>query len=175
MIFFTADLHLGHENIIKFCKRPFKNIQHMNARLIANWNERVNANDTVYHIGDFAYKTGQQGMHIDPLMYESQLNGKIIHILGNHDRNNHLRNSIYYAEIQFGKRKWALQHHPPALPLPNLIYLVGHVHERWRYKVVNNVLIVNVGVDQWNFYPIKLPQLLRQVAWAKKHKEDFTS
>ena len=27
MIYFTADLHLGHENIMHLCNRPFNNIE----------------------------------------------------------------------------------------------------------------------------------------------------
>lgn len=45
MIFFTADLHLGHENIIKLCQRPFKNIEQMDNALIQNWNAVVKEED----------------------------------------------------------------------------------------------------------------------------------
>ena len=50
MIFYTADLHLGHENVIKFCGRPFLNVEEMNETLIKNWNGAVGENDTVYEI-----------------------------------------------------------------------------------------------------------------------------
>ena len=53
MIFFTADLHLGHENIIKQCQRPFNNVEQMDKELIKNWNSVVNENDEVYILGDF--------------------------------------------------------------------------------------------------------------------------
>jgi len=38
---FTADLHLGHRNIIEYCNRPFADVDEMNRALIANWNQVV--------------------------------------------------------------------------------------------------------------------------------------
>ncbi len=35
MNFFTADLHFGHANIIKYCKRPFTDVAAMDRALIA--------------------------------------------------------------------------------------------------------------------------------------------
>ena len=48
MIYFTADTHFGHENVIRFCGRPFSCAAEMDEALIANWNSRVKGNDTVY-------------------------------------------------------------------------------------------------------------------------------
>jgi hypothetical protein len=36
-IWFTADTHLGHKNIIRHCARPFGSIEEMDASLIATW------------------------------------------------------------------------------------------------------------------------------------------
>lgn len=52
MIYFTADTHFGHCNVIRFCDRPFASAEEMDEAMIQNWNERVTGNDTVYILGD---------------------------------------------------------------------------------------------------------------------------
>ena len=55
MIFFTSDLHLGHENCIRLCNRPFSSIEEMDETLIENWNRKITGKDTVYILGDLIY------------------------------------------------------------------------------------------------------------------------
>ena len=79
--FFIADTHYGHDNIIKFCNRPFLNVKEMNEALIKNWNSIVSENDEVYHLGDVAMK--------NPLIakqFLESVNGKIYLIKGNHEQ-----------------------------------------------------------------------------------------
>ena len=47
MIYFTADTHFGHENVIRFCGRPYATAAEMDEALMENWNSRVKGNDTV--------------------------------------------------------------------------------------------------------------------------------
>ncbi len=56
MIYFTADTHFGHKNIIGSCARPFQNVEEMDEIMIARWNERVTANDKVYIMGDMFFR-----------------------------------------------------------------------------------------------------------------------
>ena len=56
MIYFTADTHFCHSNIISICERPFMNIIEMNNCLIDNWNSIVTNHDEIYILGDFLYK-----------------------------------------------------------------------------------------------------------------------
>lgn len=75
-IFFTADHHFFHKNIIKFCDRPFENVEEMNERLILNWNGRIRENDLVYVLGDMVWEGNEQD--IQNLL--NRLQGKIIYI-----------------------------------------------------------------------------------------------
>ena len=49
-----SDTHFDHANIIKYCNRPFKDVDEMNNTIWQNWNSVVDADDIVYHLGDFA-------------------------------------------------------------------------------------------------------------------------
>jgi calcineurin-like phosphoesterase family protein len=71
-VWFTADHHFGHENIIKFCNRPFASAQEMDEAMIERWNSVVKPDDKVYHLGDFTLNNAAAADH-----YFKQLNGRI--------------------------------------------------------------------------------------------------
>lgn len=83
----TADLHLGHANIIKFLDRPFRNaagepdVDQMDQTLISNWNARVEDDHNVLVVGDFAYKCHPRKLN----GYFHALKGEKHLIPGNHD------------------------------------------------------------------------------------------
>lgn len=80
-IFYIADTHFGHENIIRHSNLPFSDVVEMDKTIIENWNQRVNEEDTVYILGDFSWYKEEQTLNI-----LNQLSGKKILIKGNHDR-----------------------------------------------------------------------------------------
>jgi calcineurin-like phosphoesterase family protein len=80
MIFFTSDTHFGHQNILKYCLRPYSSIEEMQEALITNWNSRVSNDDTVYHLGDFSFHE----RYVESIV--PRLNGTKILLLGNHDK-----------------------------------------------------------------------------------------
>ena len=52
-LFFTADTHFNHTNMLKFCDRPFADVEEMNETIIARWNQVVGEEDHVFHLGEF--------------------------------------------------------------------------------------------------------------------------
>lgn len=78
MIYFTADTHYSHRNIIKYCNRPFSSVDEMNRSLIGSINKVVKPNDILYHLGDFSF--GSKKQFRDKIRCEN-----IVLIWGNHD------------------------------------------------------------------------------------------
>lgn len=79
-IFFTSDTHFQHEAIIKYCKRPFKDIAENDSEIIKRWNAKVPEDGIVFHLGDVGF--GHPKIINDIL---HQLHGKIYLVIGNHD------------------------------------------------------------------------------------------
>jgi calcineurin-like phosphoesterase family protein len=161
-IFFTADTHFGHRNIIKHCNRPFVSVDDMRETLIANWNSRVGQNDWVYHLGDFAWRT-QDGDVLD------RLNGRKFLVLGNHDsaRVEEARSGwLYvapYMELSSGTvRKIVLCHYK--LQVWNqmrrgAVHLYGHSHG----NLPGCRQSLDVGVDNVGFFPITIDEALERM------------
>lgn len=80
MNLYIADLHFGHRSVIVFDQRPFTDIDEVDRTLIYLWNSRVQADDDIYIIGDFAYKNEKPEE-----WYLRQLKGRKHLIIGNHD------------------------------------------------------------------------------------------
>ena len=53
-VFFTADSHWGHANIMRYCDRDFPSVHDMNKEMTRAWNSTVGPNDQVWHLGDLA-------------------------------------------------------------------------------------------------------------------------
>jgi len=156
MIWFTADPHFDHENIIEYCKRPFKNIGEMNRVIVGRHNSKVCPTDIVYFIGDISLSKS-------PFLIErfvNRLNGIKFLILGNHDK----LNPFDYVDMGFVSVHTSLEKegivmvHDPAISCVDRskTFLCGHIHEL--FKVQKNV--INVGVDVWDFFPVSLEQIM---------------
>jgi len=161
-IWVTADTHFGHDNIRKYCQRPFSSLDEMDYTLMENWNRVVKSGDTVYHLGDFAY-----GDHERVKRYRWSLKGKIILIMGNHDYKNRIKNiKGLFTEIadlktikyngeklilcHYAMRTWDSSHW-------NTYQLYGHSHGRM--PPVGKQM--DVGVDANGFQLFHIDQIMK--------------
>jgi calcineurin-like phosphoesterase family protein len=183
---FTADLHLGHANIIQYCARPFTDVEAMNRALIEQWNEVVDDGDDVWVLGDVA-----MGKIAETLPLVSELRGRKLLLTGNHDRcwDGHGRRAegwteryldagfvaIYHGQIdlEVGSGTAVACHFPyrgdskdhdrfvEQRPIDRGRWLLhGHVHERWR----QHGRMINVGTDGWGYRPVSEAQIGELIA-----------
>ena len=191
-IFFTSDLHFGHENVIRFDNRPFNTVEEMDEEMIKRWNTKVGKGDIVYVLGDFIWKAATN----EAVSVIRRLNGQIILIKGNHDRFLHnaaakkaLAGIKDYDDIcvtleDGTTRRCILSHY--FVPFYNghryqAIHLHGHSHlteeaaEESRITTELNekgydLKIYNVGCMYWNYTPVTLDEILERKAYEQANK-----
>lgn len=164
---YTADTHFGHENVIRFCDRPFKSSAHMDGIILENMWKLVKPEDDLWIIGDFAFGAPAK----DPAYLQQifdQLPGARKHlIVGNHDSD--LTKSLDWssvspmAEVPDGPKNQrnTLCHYPMITwnhARREALQLFGHVHNNWRGSRNS----INVGVDVWDFMPVTYDDVARR-------------
>jgi len=171
-IFFTADTHFGHKNILKYCDRPCKSILEMDQKLIDNWNEIVKPNDHIFHLGDFAFCGKKRVLEI-----LEQLNGKKYLIKGNHD-------AVMKGEV-LDHFEWAKDYHElkvqdPEINVVQMLTLFHYPLESWNKAYRGSFALhghchgtvlssdsqarIDVGVDCHNYRPISYNGVKLQMA-----------
>lgn len=167
-IFVISDTHFGHNNIIKYCNRPFADAEEMNKVIIDKWNKYVGPQDIVIHCGDFCLGRGAR-LGINTARYRQQLNGKIILILGNHDD----KRCAYVGDCGF---EAAFFHYhvfgeslmfchstayPPADAFNNIRFtFYGHVHNQDEQPFNLGIKRCNVCVEELDFAPLNITSFL---------------
>lgn len=147
MYFFTADEHYFHKNIIKYCNRPFKDLDEMNEEQIKRHNLIVGNNDTTIHIGDFLFGKKSRANQIIP-----ELNGKHIFIQGSHDKWLQGTNTSQIFSMKLGTTLIVCCHYAM------LVWPKSHFNSWLLFGHSHNCLegfgkSFDVGVDGNNFYP----------------------
>ena len=164
MIWLSADYHWSHQTtaergIIQYCNRPFPNVEAMNEAIITRHNEVVGPNDFVFFLGDLTFQKNT-GELLD------RMNGKFTFIRGNHDKNIRGLPMLVDATIRLkGGRIVHMTHRPDNTDPKADILLCGHVHNAWKIRPLKDKsgrtkLLINVGVDVWNFYPVSIDRLV---------------
>ncbi len=153
-IFLTGCTHFGHENIIKLAGRPFENAQEMDEAIIRNWNAIVGERDTVYHLGDFAFRSapGEE--------YLKRLNGKIVMLQGNHDPKGW---GVDYQTLKHKHQRCILFHYPIEEWdgwYRGSMHFHCHTHKS---VFLSGKRGGNVGVDATGFTPINLETAIEMV------------
>jgi calcineurin-like phosphoesterase family protein len=153
MIYFTADTHFGHSNIIKYCERPFDNVHIMDQIIFDNINEVVGLDDTLYILGDFCFR-GKK-----PIEYRSRIVCQNVHLVyGNHDRRNDFKDDLQgFSSVQDVKeiihcnQRIFLSHYPhrswPASHKGSF-HCYGHVHSKLDHEDrQSSRKTLDIGVD----------------------------
>lgn len=185
-IFFTSDLHLGHDRVAEI--RGFLNVQAHDAVVIRNLSN-IPAGSTLFILGDVAMGGWKQT--ILPLGDMIRGNNLLVHvILGNHDRpapnnsNGHAYVSEFamrggfasvstVAKISVDGQSLLMSHYPydgdhteeeryDQFRLRDLgtTLLHGHTHSDQRVsRSSNGTLQIHVGLDAWGLKPVPLHQI----------------
>ena len=136
--------------------------------LLANINDTVGSNDTLYVLGDFAFV---EGSHIKSIV--NLIKCPVVLIRGNHDHRIKPKKESWFGfadvyselDITCGTYDVTLSHYPfrgdhtvenrylDRRPQDWGQWLChGHVHTAWKIK--REERMINVGCDVWNYKPI---------------------
>ena len=143
-VFYIADLHFGHKNIIRYDNRPFKTVEEMDKALIERWNRAVSKEDFVFILGDISWYDDEKTADI----FE-QLNGTKVIVRGNHDNikpNTRLARCFSgtqsYYEYYYNKKNKVIMCHYPIPCFKNHFYgwfhLCGHTHISFEHNMMEN-------------------------------------
>jgi calcineurin-like phosphoesterase family protein len=73
-VFFISDTHIRHSNVLKYDKRPFKDVKEMETVIKDNWNSVVGKNDTEFDKNKKIIDVGCMGFNYKPVSYIELIN-----------------------------------------------------------------------------------------------------
>lgn len=170
MIYYTANLHIGHANIIQHCQRPFSSVEEMNRTLLHNWNKVIHRDDAVYVLGDLFFRNT-----VPADEYLKQMKGKKHLLIGNHDSSwmkkvelsKYFESVSHMQEIIDGSHHLTLCHYPMMswnACNKGAFQVYGHIHnnrnDTYWPLLSTSELSLNAGVDINGFRPVTLQELI---------------
>ena len=172
-IYLIGDTHFDHANIIKYARRPFPNVRAMNWAMVKNWNNTVKPEDTVYFLGDWAFRRIRGARAAK--YWRSKLKGHVVSIRGNHDREQKGIRFKDFKVIKYQGYSFLLIHRP-GLNDPGQTrkqkqkleewhgwIIHGHKHNTnmGKYLFINGrTKTINVSVELTNYRPVNIDYLL---------------
>ncbi len=160
MTFFTADHHFWHRNILRYCNRPFDDIEQMNQALVEAHNAVVGDDDTVWFLGDFCFNDSKGRLLAQAMKGHKHL------VLGNHDSKKIGRWEARGSVQNEATVKGAYLSHYPLTRWPgmkNVPLLHGHSHGQSKSVIPN---AYDVGVHCWEFRPVTMGEILARHEWV---------
>lgn len=175
MIHFTADLHLGHNGILKHQEHRaalFGDVDTMDGAIIDSINHHVDREDELWILGDFAWKASNYGH------YRSRLRVRKLHVVkGNHDSSSlrsHVSSMDDIVYRKFAGVKFQLCHYPLAswrAREHGSVHLYGHSHgkmEAFLNQHFPNRRSIDVGIDHayqlfGDFRPFSLAEIFSRL------------
>lgn len=158
-----SDTHFGHDNIIKYCDRPFNH----DALIENSWRSMVKYDDDVLHLGDVAI--WYTAKHLEWLKLVKNLPGQKYLLRGNHDRLSKTQWEKFGMTVisefvhDFKGLKVLFSHYADDLgtsgPWDLNIHGHHHNHRPHRYNY-NGRSFINVSIEQMDYKPIRLKNIL---------------
>lgn len=165
-IWLISDTHFGHDNIIRYCGRPFDNAAHMTEAMVERWNAVVRPSHHVYHLGDVA--VSQAVLHA----VMPRLAGHKRLLLGNHDNHAPIADyARYFDKITLWRPlDFLILSHVP-LPRDNFpgktrVNVHGHIHE----KRSPAGPYLNACVEHTDYAPVHLDDYLARARKIVKNE-----
>jgi calcineurin-like phosphoesterase family protein len=188
-VWFTADLHLGHGNIIKYCQRPHldpdekrraaldargrwrvsdETVHRHDEALLDAINTRVDKDDVLWVLGDFCW-----GGRAEAERYRARiLCQKVYLVWGNHDHRSVgavFDDAIEQGMVQVQDQDIWLCHYPLRSwnrRFHGSWHLYGHVHGRLEAQDLANPssLTKDIGVDACGYRPWSFDELRAYMA-----------
>jgi len=166
-----SDTHFCHTNIIKYCNRPFKDVNEMNETIISNWNSVVKSDDWIVHLGDVSFGRIEASLEL-----LKRLNGNKILISGNHDFRKHI---ISYTEQGIFQQTYKgegfefqniILSHKPIVPehLDDRTNYHGHLHntvlgttsDTEKYNIKYNLnQYRNISIENYKYFPVQFKDI----------------
>jgi calcineurin-like phosphoesterase family protein len=159
----TSDTWFGRNQILEIANRgSFKNVEAMNQHIINKWNGCVSKDDTVFHLGNFAWDPNTARRIL------KKLNGKIYFLVGSADEallevyEDFKNVSIIEDQIVLLPLHDVILSHYPLLMWAGKESGTLHVHGHAVFNHPTDLTVerrVNICTDQWGMKPIKISTL----------------
>ena len=154
-----SDLHLGHDNIIRYTNRPYTDAAAMDSALYENWATTVGSGDDLIFVGDVAMRQAV-GPHTWQRIRDWRGARKHL-VVGNHDLtgSGQLRvdgfDTVGAVMFVDGDPPLVFTHIPLTDVPAGCVNVHGHTHN----ETPRDTPHINVSVEQLDYRPVALPRL----------------